>query len=122
MRRPSTVFDKPKFGDLVILWSPLRDTNEFRSHSHDIMTSLYAENVTTQTFHHSTYARACAHISIETWMCSHEQRVQTSAMVVNKLCHFLDRKKVVGGMMLRREVAGSSVPMSVALHLVRELL
>ena len=30
MRRPGTVFDKPKFGDVIILWSPLRDTNEFR--------------------------------------------------------------------------------------------
>ena len=65
MRRPATVFDKPKFGDLVVSWSPLRDTNEF----------------------------------------SHEQRVQSSAMVVNKLCDFLKRKKVVGGMVLRREAA-----------------
>lgn len=32
--------------------------------------------------------------------------MQTSAVVVNKLCHFLDRSKVVGGTTLRREVAG----------------
>ena len=65
MGRPATVFETPKFGDLVVSWSPLRDTNEF----------------------------------------SHEQRVQSSAMVVKNLCDFLNRKKVVGGTTVRRDAA-----------------